>query len=77
MNVFHDDNHELVQLFDEVVFVQQPRRSTTPCYNLPRICASTPITTSVGFRNQPPYTNIHLVSINSKMEQLHLLNMLE
>jgi hypothetical protein len=52
-------------------------QSTTPCYNLPKTGAFTPITTYVGFQNQSPYTNIHLVSTNSEMEQLHLLNMLE
>jgi hypothetical protein len=59
MNVHNDDNHELVQLFDEVVSIQQPWQSTTPCYNLFRIGAST------SFQNQPSHTNIHLVPINS------------
>jgi hypothetical protein len=43
MNVYHDDNHEHVQPFDEAVFAQQPWRFATPCYNLPIIGASTPI----------------------------------
>jgi hypothetical protein len=77
VNVHNDDNHELVQLFNEVIYVQQPWRFPTPSYNLLRIGASTPITTSVGFQNQPSHTNIHLVPTNSKMEQLHLLNKLE
>jgi hypothetical protein len=47
------------------------------CYNLPRTGAYTPITTSIGFQNQPPHTNIHLVPTNSEMEQLYLLNRLE
>jgi hypothetical protein len=25
MNLYYDDNHELVQLFDEIVSAQQPR----------------------------------------------------
>jgi hypothetical protein len=65
MNVHNDDNHELVQLFDEVVSVQQPWQSTAPCYNLPITGASTPITTFVGFQNQPSHANIHLVPTNS------------
>jgi len=77
VNVLNDDNHELVQLLSEVVSIQQPWRSATPSYNLPRTCASTPITTFVGFQNQPSHTNIHLVPTNSEMEQLHLLNRLE
>jgi hypothetical protein len=68
MNVHNDDNHELVQLFDEVIFVHRPLRSITPCYNLPRTSASTQIIISIGFQNQPSHTNIHLVPTNSEME---------
>jgi hypothetical protein len=77
VNVHNDDNHENVQPLDEVISVQQPWRSTTLGYNLPRIDASTPITTFAGFQNQASHTNIHLVSTNSEMEQFHLLNRLE
>jgi hypothetical protein len=70
MNVYHDDNHELIQLLNEVVSTWQPWRYATPRYNLPRISASTPFTTSIGFQNYPPNTNINLVPTNSKMEQL-------
>ncbi len=77
MNIYNGDNYELVHLFDEVIYVQKPWRSTTLGYNLPKTNASTTITTFVGFQNQPPRTNIHLVPINSKMERLHLLNKLE
>ncbi len=77
MSVHNDDNHEPIQLFNEVVFVQQPWRFVTPCYNLPKIGASILRTTFVGFQNQPSHTNIHLVPINSKMEGLHLLSKLE
>jgi hypothetical protein len=65
LNVHNDDNHELVQPFDEVIYVQQPWQSTTPCYNLPKSGAFTPIKTFVGFQNQPSHTNIHLVPTNS------------
>jgi len=68
MNVHHDDNHELVQSFDEVVFVKQPWQSATLCYYLPITNALTPITTSISFQNQPLDTNINLVPINSKGE---------
>ncbi len=68
VNVHNDDNHEPIQMFDEVISVQQPWRSTTPCYNLPKIDAFTSITTSIGFQNQPSHTNIHLVPTNSEME---------
>ncbi len=67
MNVYHDDNHEPIQPFDEVVFAQQPWRFATPSYNLPKTDAFTPITTFVSFQNQPLLTNINLVSINSDM----------
>jgi hypothetical protein len=77
VNVLNDNNHELVQLLSEVASIQQPWRSVTPSYNPPKICASTSITTSVGFQNQPSHTKIHLVPTNSEMEQLHLLNRLE
>jgi hypothetical protein len=77
VNVYHDDNHELVKPFDEIVSVQQPWQYATLGYNLPRIGASTPITTSTGFQNQPSHTNIHLVPTNLEMEQLHLPNKLE
>jgi len=43
----------------------------------PKINAFTPITTSSGFQNETPHTNIHLVPTNLEMEQLHLLNRLE
>jgi hypothetical protein len=76
-SVHNDGNHKLVQPFDEVIFIQQPWQSTTPSYNLPQTSAFTPITTFVGFQNQPSHTNIHLVSTNSKMEWLHLLNKFE
>jgi hypothetical protein len=49
VSVHHDDNHEHIQLFDEVVSAWQPWHSATPNYNLPRTYASTPITTFVGF----------------------------
>jgi hypothetical protein len=77
MNLYYDDNHELVQLFDEIVSAQQPRWYATPCYNLPITSAFTPIATSIGFQNHPPSININLVPTNLKMEQLHLLNKLE
>ncbi len=67
MNVYHDDNHEPIQPFDEVVFAQQPWQSTTPGYDLLRTGASTPIT-SIGFQHQPPHTNINLVPTNLEME---------
>ncbi len=56
MNGHNDDNHEHVQPFDEVVFVQQPWRSTTPSYNLPKTDAYAPVITFVGFQNQPLHT---------------------
>jgi len=68
VSVYHDDNHELVQLFDEIISVQQPWQSTTPCYNLSKTNASTPIATSIGFQNHPPNTNINLVPTNLEME---------
>jgi hypothetical protein len=68
VNVHHEDNHELVQPFDEVVFARQPWRSTTLGYYLLRINAPTLITISTGFQNQPPNTNINLVPINLEME---------
>ncbi len=74
--VYHDDNHEPIQPFDEVVSIQQPWSFVTPSYNLRITGASTPIT-FVVFQNQPPYINIHLIPTNSDMEQLHLLNRLE
>jgi len=77
VNVYYDGNHEHVWPFDEVVFAQQQWQSTTPCYNLPRIGAFTPIVTLVGFQNHLANININLVPTNSKMEQLHLLNKLE
>jgi hypothetical protein len=67
VNVYHDDNHEPIQPFDEVVFAQQPWQSTTPGYDLLRTGASTPIT-SIGFQHQPPHTNINLVPTNLEME---------
>ncbi len=41
VNVHHDDSHEHVQPFDEVVSIRQPWRFATPCYYLPRTCAPT------------------------------------
>jgi hypothetical protein len=58
VSVHNDDNHEPIQSFNEVVYVQQPWRSSTLGYNLPKTNASTPITTSTSFQNQPSYTNI-------------------
>jgi hypothetical protein len=75
--VHHDDNHEPIWLFDEVVFAKQPWQSTTPCYYLPRTSAPTPIATFVNFQNQPLITNINLVPINSNVKRLQLLNKLE
>ncbi len=49
VSVHHDDNHEPIQLFDEVESTWQPWRSATPGYHLPKTGASTPITTSTGF----------------------------
>jgi hypothetical protein len=72
-NVHNDDIDEHVQSFDEVVYGQQPWQYATPCYNLPIIGASTPITTFVGFQNQPSHTTVHLVPTNLD----HLFNMLE
>jgi hypothetical protein len=77
MTVYHDDNHEPIQPFDEVVYVRQPWWSATPCYNLPRTNASTPIITSISFQNQWPHIKINLVPNNVKMEWFHLLNRLE
>jgi hypothetical protein len=77
MNVYHDDNHELVQPFDKVIFAQQPWRSATPSYNLPKANAFTPIATSFGFQNHQPNITNNFVRTNSKMEQLHMLNRLE
>jgi hypothetical protein len=77
MNVYHDDNHEHVQPFSEIVSTQQPSWFATPSYNLPNIDASTPIATSVGFQNHPPNTNINLVPANLKIEWLHLFKRLE
>jgi len=78
MSVHHDDNHEPIQLFDEVVFARQPWQSATPSYNLPRTSAFTPIITSASFYNHPANTNINLVpTSNLVMERLHLLNKLE
>jgi len=51
VNVHTNDNHENVEPFDEVIFVQQPWRSATPGYNLPITDASTPITTFVDFQS--------------------------
>ncbi len=64
----NDGNHEHIQPVDEVVRVQQPWRSITPGYNLPKINASRPITTFASFQNQPSRTNIPSIPINSKME---------
>jgi len=61
MNVHHDDNHEPIQLFDEVVSARQPWRFATPSYNLPITNAFTPIITSASFYNHPTNTNINLV----------------
>ncbi len=51
VNVHHDDNHEHVQPFDEVVFTRQPWQYATPNYYLPRTSAPTLIATSIGFQN--------------------------
>jgi hypothetical protein len=51
MNVHHGDNHELVQLFDEVVFAQ-PWRSITLCYYLFQIGAPISIVKFARFQNQ-------------------------
>jgi hypothetical protein len=74
MSVYHDDDHKLVQLFDEFVSIWQPWWFVTLSYNLPKINASTLITTFIGFQNQPPHINIHLVPINLEMEWPHPLN---
>jgi hypothetical protein len=63
--------------FSEVVFVWWPWQFATLGYNLLRIGAFAPITTSIGFQNQPSHTNIHLVPINLEMEWFRLLNILE
>jgi hypothetical protein len=68
VSVYHDDNHEPIQPFDEVVFARQPWRFATMGYNLLRTDASTPITTFVGFQHQPPHTNTNLVPTNLEME---------
>jgi hypothetical protein len=49
VNVNIDDNHELVQPFDEVISIREPWSFVTPGYNLPTIDASTPHKTFVGF----------------------------
>ncbi len=77
MNVHHDDNHEHVQPFDEVVFTRQPWQFATLGYYLPKTDMLTPIATSASFQNQPLTTNINLVPINLEMERLQLLNRLE
>jgi hypothetical protein len=77
VNVHNGDNHEPFQPFDEVIYVQQLWRFVSPGYNLPKTGASTSITASAGFLNQPSQTNIHLVSTNLEMERLHLFNGLE
>jgi hypothetical protein len=51
MNVYHDDNHEPIQPFDEVFYVRQPWRSATLGDNLLRTDASTVITTFASFQN--------------------------
>jgi len=51
VSVHNDDNHEIVEPFDEVIFVQQPWRFATLGYNLPITDASTPITTFVDFQS--------------------------
>jgi len=77
VSVHNGDNHEPIQLFDEVISIWQPWRSITPSYYLPRKGTPTSIVTFAGFQNQPSNTNINLVPINLKMEWLHLLNRLE
>jgi hypothetical protein len=76
-HVHHDDNHELVRLFDKVVFAKQPWQFATLGYYLPWTNAPTPIATFFSFQNQLLITNINLVPINVKAEQLQLLNKLE
>jgi hypothetical protein len=77
MNVHHDDNHELMYSFNVIVSAKQPWWFATPWYYLPRIGASTPIVTYVGFQNQPLITNINLVPTNLEVEQFQLFNRLE
>jgi hypothetical protein len=77
MSVFHDDNHEHVQSFDEVVFIWQPWGFATRGYNLFKISAYTRIALNTSFQNHPPNTNINLVPTDSMMEWFHLLNRLE
>jgi hypothetical protein len=77
VNVHHDDNHELVPLFDKVVSAKQPWQSATLCYYLARMGALTPIATFASFQNQTLTTNINLVFTNLEMEQFQLLNVLE
>jgi hypothetical protein len=68
VSVHHDNNHEPIQLFDEIVSTRQPWQFVTPSYYLSKINAPTPNTTFVGFQNQPPITNINLVPTNLKTE---------
>jgi hypothetical protein len=68
MSVHHDDNHELVQLFDEIVSVKKPWQFATLSYYLPKIGAPTPIVISIGFQNQPSTTNVNLVPTNLKVQ---------
>jgi hypothetical protein len=77
MNVHHDDNHEPIQSFHEVVSTWQPWRSATPSYYFPITSAPTLIATSTGFQNQPPNTNINFLPINLEMERFQLLHKLE
>jgi hypothetical protein len=78
VNVHHDDNHELVQSFDEVVSIKQPWQSTTPNYYLPISGAPTQIIICASFQNQPSTTNVNLVPTNLKVQNnSQLLNKLE
>jgi hypothetical protein len=68
VNVHHDDNHEFIQPFDEIVSIKQPWQSATPSYYLPISGAPTPIVIYVGFQNQPLTTNVNLVPTNLKVQ---------
>jgi len=76
VNVHNDEHHEPVQLFDEVVFIQQTWQSATPSYNLLKIGAFTLITTSTSFQTNH-HINVHLIPTNLEMERFHLFNRLE
>ncbi len=77
VSLYHDDNHEPIQPFDEIVSTRQRWQFATLCYYLLRNSAPTPIATSTNFENQPSNTNINLVNINLVMEWLQLFNKLK